>query len=346
MNALLHLAPWELASAQDDVLAGEASATHRLHLEGETHPVIVRLAPDVRGQFLQFLRRQDDEREGNWVVKDNYRLEAKRFKESYSPQLSTVRRAISNGIGRVFHFENLDARFGNERFKGIWRVWLGMDGYGSWTNLELPAPTFEPSRWGGGQEFVFRVGQLPKDWQKQSASEWRNTLGEELQNSESGLRFALDFACASRAQQENARLRLERGTMQQLREVLTWLVQTHEPLWGNVEAWLWEVSSSGGGDFSYSGGGNGEDEIWEFVNRPPILKKWGLFVIEKMGVTMDEAKQERHPCLQEKFCHFSDALFDLRIGAPTQHERMEAFLGLRDWVEEFAPDDGKWLLPS
>ena len=194
-------------------------------------PVLVRFVPDIHGQYLMFLRRQDDSREGNWTVQDRYRIQAKTFARPYSPQLATVKEAYKEGLGRVFHFEGFHELFGNEKLRGQWRVWLGRNGLGSWTNLQVSAPEIARSPWDKEQQFVFHLPVLPPDWHKQSALNWSGALENELQKSASDARFALEFASLSHKEQENIRLHLKRGTVHQLRNVLTWLVQTHEPFW-------------------------------------------------------------------------------------------------------------------
>ena len=176
MKPQLTLAPWEVALSQDDVRTGPANAVHQLHLEGETRPVLVRFAPDIREQFLMFLKREDDEREGCWTVRDRYRVEAKRFKAPYSPHLRTVRRVVGESLGRVFHHESLDERFHDERLKGVWRVWIGVNGMGSWTNLSLRAPEIVNWQSSSEQQFVFQISSPPSDWKKQSATHWRSAL--------------------------------------------------------------------------------------------------------------------------------------------------------------------------
>lgn len=83
-------------------------------------------------------------------VVDMNRVEAKVFKAPYSPELKTVREELKRGLGRVFYFEDLSERFNNPKLSGVWRVWLGLDGHGSWTNLSLPAPRIVRSLWNAG----------------------------------------------------------------------------------------------------------------------------------------------------------------------------------------------------
>ena len=282
-----------------------------------------------------FVRRENDQREGNWTVKAKSYFEPKSFKAPYAPQLYTVREAMKHGLGRVFHFHNLDFHFQNAALKGIWRAFLSADGQGCWQNLSRPARVGDLR---SSPEFIFRLRQKPRNWAKLEARQWLEILGNELENPASDARFALDFAVLSRIEQENARLTMEKGTPDAFRRVFAWLMQTHKPFWESQITYLWELSADRD-DWGYSGGfENNGDEIWEELNPPPILETWRKLVFGKTGARLDAKKIALHSCLEDSNCWIR-YLVSLRVEPPSFHEKIEAMRGLKQWFEIYAPDE-------
>lgn len=331
---ILELADWELPKSQSAHKIGEAHPIPRLPFKGESRLVWVRFAPDGCGQFLMFLRRENDEREGNWTVRDRQRFEPRSFKAPYS-LIKDMGHAISRELGRVFHFENFEARFGDERLRGVWRAFLSENGQGCWQNLNAKT---ENRQWADEPQHIFYLSENPKIWKDLTARDWLETLQIDLKNPQSDARFALNFAILSRVERENARISLERGTAAELRRILMALVQNHAPFWEDGKAKMW-VFCPPWDEWYFSSGFDGTgEEMWEELNVPPILKKWHQFVFGIVGARLDESKIALHPCLGDDASQIL-SFFELRVEPPTFHEQLEARQILKDWFQTYAPDE-------
>lgn len=77
------------------------------------------------------------------------------------------------------------------------------------------------------------------------------------------------------------------------------------------------------------------DETDEF------LQNWAR-ALSPFAPIWNEAAMEQHPCLQEAR---NRPVASIRCETPTQHERLEAALQLRDWAKRNVPDQMSELLP-
>ena len=293
---------------------GLASALFRVDWNGEEVEAVARWIK-TSGSLLLFFRLLE-EAQTTWLVSSHrYTPALFSFMVGHTPESRAnsaeqrVKEAIkTSDFGHACNFDC--SAFG---LSGSRWVYLSADGRGGCWNG--PGSMQEAA--------IFRLQQ--------------NSFEQEMDNAESNVRFALRWSQFSKDERICRALRFQNGGLDELRTVVRAVgiaEATHQNLTGS-----WTVAF--------------KDEVAFRTNEVTALsaasinarkRRWSHHLNSYFAPHKDEVLAARYLCV-ELFRSPQYALFE--EGPPTQHERLEAALFLRDWArDKIPPDELRLLLPK
>jgi len=333
----IELAPWEHwpGCAPDDIRA-RAQNVEPFRWRGRSLEVAGRFGSIGQHRRFLFARIIGDQNQGNWVLRDGFRLDqpatfsgGERLKLAY--RLRTKRRD-DFPFGRLFCFD-----------VGSPLAWIGESGFGCWLSAQRVgiddaiAPFRLPLK---PQGLLFDL----------SAIEVREILHEELERFDSDVRFARDWFGMEDTDKQMHALHMKRGSIEELHsllravlrveiknlaskcEVICWVSKVEGQSW-----WMWH-------QLGYHG--------YHEVPLSPRLRTWERLLLGFFEPSLDGALLARHRCVRRWRENLADradryTLFEVSTLLPTHHERLEAALTLRDWAQgKIAPRKLELLLGS
>ncbi len=321
---IIRLAPWEyLPGAAPEEIEARAQNVVLFEWGGQQFELAARFADVGDGARYLFLRDISDTGEGNWVFSRGWHDDMPHpffggERLGLPGRLDRATQSYKFPFGRLLHFGTEEV--GMQKFR---RAFVTGSGSGCWLELHV----------GGGwpreaESFHIPVapGESLLDW---SARDLRTILLEQIACSSSDVRFALDWAQHSELEREDLALRVRRGSVVAMRELLACALKIEPELQKHNALWHWDVEQE---EREWSGlnwyEGNSLPE-WAPISLR--LRAWKQEILAYFGPELDVDLRCRHVCVRKSTGNH-EFLLRIELQTPTHHERLEAALWLRDWA--------------
>ncbi len=322
------LAPWELAPDSPEKLEGVAQARIRTDWLGEEREFLLREVEIAPEQFILFVREVDSEDEGNYVL--------------YNSRCAWVSVEMSWRT-RAFNAANLILKAQHCSVARWFFVRVRLQ------EKQVPAYIIVNSEEQASFQWVYPMEKdrdfersLPFRWHCADLAHapspvWLARLRSELEQPLSAANSALRWLQLDFDTRVNAIMVCRRGSYRELLQVMRWvLICDSEVSWFSFE-WDWEF------DFLDSP----DDKVWtsvfsqwgnKFLPLSDRSLEWRRAVLEWFQVSMNETLVNENQYVR-LFCGDNHELMAVSVSSPTQHERLEAALELRDWARGKVPDE-------
>lgn len=340
MNATLTLAPDEVLPNTPAPLTGEAFGPVTLPLLGKKRQFWYRPLCIIPEKHIIFVTEVGREGAGNWVVCDRHNLTPTELvgmnlsAESKQILLSWNRQDYA--LGRLFYLRRKGKR-------SLGRVILGEDGFGAWLNNHLSGHE--------EMQFDFTLDAAVFRDNRMGIAEW---LEQERADFNSDLSFAGRW---KRTNRDEEREELVYGQhLVELERAMRWALMYQLLVWEEDDDWTWNLAtphkypafdlrlwqgnlSAGSSDARWFS----EEELSE---KSPLLSKLNRFVIENYFPEITAPVRAKHRSVRMVLEERGFSL-EVTVGEPTAHERIEAALQLRAWLQQNnAPPEIEALLPN
>jgi hypothetical protein len=291
--------------------------------QGRARPVVARLeqAPSPLKGAVVVCRLEDAPEEGEWLVLQGLSQPLRSIRRHNEIILRrTVRNAFSRRGLTVGQFLELDV----PRAPG--RVLLSPDLCAWLTDEQNHFARRDASglfRWKPLLPTVQLQEQLQREWEQPH----------------SDARFAWGWAQLSR-DEKMARVCGFNGNWGELRRVMRLVLLCSGELWNRASSWNWSLHHEFGGRGWLVNFSDRRD-----TSQSARFAQWQTFLFERFAPDLQSELLKKHLCARE-FWRGAGALESVRLDAPpTMHERLEARLELRAWLEGRAmPDEIERLL--
>ncbi|BCM90540.1 hypothetical protein IAD21_02394 [Abditibacteriota bacterium] len=164
-------------------------------------------------------------------------------------------------------------------------------------------------------------------------------LGAALLNADSDIRFALDWLDSSPGERVRRVVHFANGDLNEMATVVRAIALNNPSL--PLDSPEWFIGF--GTHFSFSWR---RAPTWQWWHRHPDLRLrlWTRHLNRYFGLSKDEVLASRHACVTD---FYPEECVQVRGSIPTQHERLEAALFLREWAKDKIPaDELRLLLPK
>ena len=231
-------------------------------------------------------------------------------------------------IRQRYHLtQQLELRRWNE--VAHWCFDLSAKGWGSLFRWSVPSTTWQQLR--DKQAFGW-PSQEKENWRSETdALAWWRILKPQLEDANSDVRFALRFCLPSSAEQRAVVWRWRRGDYEEAQQVFRWALLAHSNSWPSIQTGCWHVKLP-----------LPEQERFGFwcvprrgyreLNDAPELARATEQVNAYFAPRVDSALLARSLCVQ-RWSGSRTLYFRIPFDVPTQHERLEAALKWREWLE-------------
>ena len=262
-------------------------------------------------KFVVFVRDVRAEHQGNWMIA---------AMEGNQPRVWSPRPDIATSPPNI----NVDHGMGRFFVWGDEMMFLLSNGDGVWLDAQLRA------------EVPFR-SSVPQGIVENSSRETFEWLTRELGEDS-------DVALARRwrtfdDEEKMAVLFGGQNHLDATRELMSAVLVSDENLWHTDRISRWRIS---------------QNDLWGklFLSEERQHRGWSTFMVDWAETIVSLCITPRiavpiqsHPCVFQ-FSQTNDNYVEVEVsGPPTQHERLEARLRLREWLEQNAPDKLEELLP-
>jgi len=265
---------------------------------------------------------------------DQFRPTGLSFSKARDP--SSLRMAFAdcwnnNKWGRtLFLNENVELRKSGERAR--FQVVLSSSGFGSWRVLrstEPPIVEIDPSH---------RYGEF--FWSRQSEPNFllsdASTIGALLKvqwnNPDSDLSFARRFVQMSAKEQHEQVWSWKHGDLIEMIRVMRWAFLAQEEVWSTPDELQWIVALSRRPNPGFNGEVFFSPKLLKDFPSPEPLKEALRLAFEWFSPTPRTEIIERHLSLKRYFLMGYHQI-EIEACQPSAHERLEAALQWRDWLE-------------
>ncbi|BCM90538.1 hypothetical protein IAD21_02392 [Abditibacteriota bacterium] len=316
----IRLAPWEhQPDAPPEVIEAPAQNVVPFEWGGQTLQVAARLVDcgdGVRYLFARFVGEAD---ESNWVlgfgsVDDGPRSISGDQRLKLAKRLKGYETSRYFPFGRLFYFGDDELRTAPPS-----RAFIASDGSGCWLPL---SPDDEPH--------PFRLPLQPGELLRHvpACDIWARLL-DKLKDADSDVCFAFEWRNRSEAERENLLLKVERGSIDEFRHLLTCALCIETVVKKQDGNWEWFME----GEISSLNCWPSGDAFPKWVDLPIRLRVWERIAFEYFSPSPRHSLLHRHSCARRWFNN-RPSFLHLAIQTPTQHERLEAALWLRDWAQD------------
>ncbi len=160
-----------------------------------------------------------------------------------------------------------------------------------------------------------------------------SSFEQEVNDPSSDVRFALDWSRLSPFEQNKRAMNFLNGSWDELRDVVRSIAIIEE-----IFRVTPGVAYNEG--FYYGGGMGHSNDFGSKINSR--LRVWCPCIDAYFAPSLNTQLHTQHKCTQE-----NRGLLQIALSPPTQHERLEAALFLRDWAQgKIPPDELRLLLPK
>lgn len=327
MEERFDLAPWELAPDSPENLEGVAQARITTNWLGDEREFLLREVEVAPEQFIVFAREVDSEDEGNYVL--------------YNSRCAWVSVEMSWRT-RAFNAANLILK-AQHCLAGRWFfVCVRLE------EKQVPAYVIVNNE----EQAIFQwlyprksdrdfERSLPFRWPCADLAHapspvWLARLRSGLEQPLSVANFALRWLQLDFDTRANVAMVCRRGSYRELLQVMKWvLICDSDISWFSFE-WHWEFDFLEHGEemsqWLWSQDGKDEQRNSDFC------AQWRMATLGWFGAHLNQELLESHRCVQ-MFCGDNHELMCVSASPPTQHERLEAALRLRDWARGKVPDE-------
>ena len=232
----------------------------------------------------------------------------------------------------LFLNDNLKLRSRGEEAR--WFLLLSPFGWGVWRDLQVANASSSPQdRKAGEGEFLWADEE--QEWLKSASASHIMARFESLcEMPEADVHFARTFASQTTSQRHNHLWNWKRGNADELARVLRLAFLSQEELWRHVSGASWEVDPGRdinrqwrGGRLHSVVGGSAPDTL-------PGLKSALLHVLEWFGPQRNTDLEHKHLSLKRLAAATRQWHINIEAREPSAHERLEAMLEWRAWLEE------------
>jgi len=333
MNERFDLAWWELSPDSPEKLEGVASGRIKAHWLGDEREFLLREVEIGPEQFVVFAREVDSLDEGNWMLHpENSQWKAMPF-DWVGVSLPTTRapnamnlfsRTSHVELGRLFHLNLKDYSLSGSAYafinsQGEVRLWNFLPKSGIKNQI------------GHRNEESLYVTIDAESLENVSALQWRERLEKEFRIASSNARFALEWQLLSFEQRCQCVLDLSNGDYIQMKRMFTLALSVADfgVSTGDVLDWnySWEHDESGQCLYVRNSSKNSEEEI----EPSEFLCIWRQALLNWFAPTLSEQVADKNWCVRSWNAD-NHEIFAVCISLPTQHQRLEAALELRDWA--------------
>lgn len=324
---IIRLAPWEhLPEAHPGQVEARAQSVVPFVWRGEKLQVAARYADSGDNSHFIFVRFLGEEDDGNWVMSHtniphsalwfrlNPRLRriprlrlAHRLARNFSPRYSWPGRHFP--FARLFYVEHvaLDAA------KPI-RICIDISGCGT---CLFPEEIFYSD--------AFRLPlSEAQSLRSVGGSKVLALLQEELGKEDSDVRFMLQWREKTDGEREQMVIQTRQGTLAEMRQLLTCVLRVEPSLDARYEEARWNA-------YEHS------STVWfdqhRWIETPFRMMSWRRIIMQHFSPIIDETLRRRHVCVRN-WVDLKYANTPIQTVRPTQHERMEAALFLREWARD------------
>ncbi len=211
------------------------------------------------------------------------------------------------------------------------QICLSPHGWGLWRALEWPS---EPP-YGNWYESAWVFPTVPANELARIGAEEILSRIFSISDETADFRFAREFLKLSPAEQEAHIWKWKRGDLAQLQSVLHLALLAQEELWREPRTIRWEVDLAQSEDDGLKRGLVKEKGA---TSQAPIcLEESFQRVLDWFGFEILHEAHKRHLCLTQLYkdkCYRGELTVEVEADNPTAHERIEAMMELRAWLEE------------
>lgn len=334
MEERFDLAPWELAPDSPEKLEGVASGRVRASWLGEEREYLLREVEIAPKRFIVFAREVGSDDEGNWLL-------------HYAHKSSWIS-LYTRGANRTYNNEDLGLKL---EALGVARlIWTSIEAHGN----SLPyCATFNSEGQGCFQRpSPFPIKPEVTEWlpfsydasglASANCDDWKRRFESELNTSDSDVNFSLYWANLTFQQRADAVINFRHGYYSQLIQIMTWVLLSDSGISWTTFPWCWRFCFLENHDSFWQHIWNSNWEAGSFNQQDTscFCNLWREGILGWFGVSINKRLIKAHYCV-DRFCGEKDGvrLMQVEVSPPTQHERLEARLQLRDWARGKVPDE-------
>ena len=308
-----------------DLDAGEplcAPATARLDFMGEAY-----LARPVRFRDgrVDAVRKEADGAPLLWF--------------SFEPLARTFERAMDKG--RFYRSLFFDSNYRLMSARAPWQFRLVIHDSGE-VHWHLPDGANARFKW---KNSGLRARRLPSDWRRQTRDKQIEAeIQAMLANSRSDCAFAVRWIQMSQREQDALLFATTNGTLDECREVI------RAVLWSDFDlkfdsSWSWNILLSAIESRTVDPISPAEiavqstlEDDFALFSLSPRQSRLLRLIFENFGLHF--TAQFKNNYLKSALCREQSAQWNIKVLAPSAHERLEAQLRLRDWLrDKVSPDE-------